>query len=123
MTLQPLKTFVEEQDFEWKTRAEFIAYKSAHSRFRIIVEDPIQTSMKHGFIGLWRDEQLMEKNIDPNCEDAKEFAKELLDGAFTHLSPHDLMHLNNAISKYLKEWELERSEALNIPVSDEFCKD
>jgi len=123
MILQPLKTFVEEENFEWETREEFIAYNSAHSRFRIIVEKPIQASMKHGFIGLWRDEQLAEKNIDANCEDAKEFAQELLNGAFMHLSPHDLMHLNNAITKYLKDWELERSKALNIPVRDEFCKD
>lgn len=110
--LQPLEDFVEQYaDWEWKSSAEFVVYNSPHNRFRITVENPDMATVSEGFIGLWRQDKLAEVGISADCEDAREFAQALLKSMFYHLSPHETMHIIDALEADLRQWDDERRAA------------
>ena len=110
--LQPLSEFIKHHvKGDWEAGDEYIVYKSPTCRFRIVVESPVSKSIEDGFRSIARDEALYEKNIDPSCDDAKEFSQSLIDGVFQHLSPHETMHLIAALEADIDKWHKERSEA------------
>lgn len=111
--MQPLSEFVEHYvKGQWQERDEFVIYNHPHHRFRITVETPDMSTVSEGFIGIWRDEKLMDAGVNVNCDDAKEFAQALLNSLFYHLSPHETMHIIDALEADLKKWDAERAELL-----------
>jgi len=118
--MQPIEAFVEHYmpTSEWTATKEFIVYNHSHHRFRIIVETPDMMSVPEGFIGLWRQDELAEAGINVDCDDAKEFAQALLNTMFYHLSPHETMHVVDALEKDLDEWHEERSAAFPETAAD-----
>jgi hypothetical protein len=115
--LQPLEEFVKHYvKGEWNPRAEFVVYNSPTHRFRITVEQTDGYTISEGFIGIWRDEILQDKEINVTCDDAKEFATSLLNTMFYHLSPHELMHIASVIDADLEEWRKDRGDPTTEPV-------
>lgn len=107
--MQPLSDFVDHYvNTSWRPREEYIVQNSELHRFRIIVEHADTKDLNQGMIGMWRHDKLAEEGIDATCSDAKEFADQLINSLFYHLSPHETMHVIAALEKYIDEWHDER---------------
>lgn len=113
MKLQPIPDYVNSfDDYRWKQQGkEMVVYSSESTRFRITVETGHPE--KYFAAAIARHEKLQEQGIDVDCEDAQEFATNLLNTMFEHLSPYKIKHVANALEKYLAEWEAERGSPIS----------
>lgn len=110
--MQPLQAFANRYvKCDWRVKDEFVIQHSELQRWRISIEDADRTTIKDGFLGIWRSEKLADRGIDVTCADSKEFAEALLNGPFEYLSPHDIMHVITVLQTYIDEWHQERKAA------------
>lgn len=79
---------------------ECVVYIHPHQRFRISIEE----SHDLGY-GLWRSEEMAELGFQDSEEDAKEFAKSLLDALSDQMSFHTLLFFKHAVDEKLRAWK------------------